>query len=241
MNFFGTDAFTYMANDGSADSNVATVTITVNTVNDAPSFIVGPSQMVAGDGQSVTVPGWATAISAGPANEGGQTVSFLVSNNANWLFMTQPTVDATGALTFATFAGAQGDAIVFVQAHDDGGTANGGIDTSTFQVFIIRVTSANQSPVANDDSATAASGVDTVIPVLANDSDPDGDALHIVRRRRCVERLGERQSGRLCRLSIGRRLRRARQLYLHHRRQPWRDVDGDGLRYGSGVVHAGAE
>ena len=30
------DSFTYKANDGTADSNVATVTITVNPVNDAP-------------------------------------------------------------------------------------------------------------------------------------------------------------------------------------------------------------
>ena len=35
-NFNGTDSFTYKANDGTADSNVATVTITVNPVNDAP-------------------------------------------------------------------------------------------------------------------------------------------------------------------------------------------------------------
>ena len=35
-NFNGTDSFTYQANDGTADSNVATVTITVNAVNDAP-------------------------------------------------------------------------------------------------------------------------------------------------------------------------------------------------------------
>ncbi len=33
----GTDSFTYTANDGALDSNVATVTITVNPVNDAPS------------------------------------------------------------------------------------------------------------------------------------------------------------------------------------------------------------
>ena len=32
----GTDTFTYKANDGEADSNIATVTITVNAVNDAP-------------------------------------------------------------------------------------------------------------------------------------------------------------------------------------------------------------
>ena len=35
-NYNGSDSFTYKANDGSADSNVATVSITVNAVNDAP-------------------------------------------------------------------------------------------------------------------------------------------------------------------------------------------------------------
>ena len=35
-NYNGTDSFTYKANDGTADSNVATVTITVTPVNDAP-------------------------------------------------------------------------------------------------------------------------------------------------------------------------------------------------------------
>ena len=35
-NFNGTDSFTYTASDGTAASNVATVTITVTGVNDAP-------------------------------------------------------------------------------------------------------------------------------------------------------------------------------------------------------------
>ena len=35
-NFNGTDSFTYTASDGTAASNVATVTITVTAVNDAP-------------------------------------------------------------------------------------------------------------------------------------------------------------------------------------------------------------
>ena len=34
--YYGTDSFIYMANDGSADSNTATVTININPVNDAP-------------------------------------------------------------------------------------------------------------------------------------------------------------------------------------------------------------
>ena len=35
-NFVGTDAFTYTASDGETSSSTATVTITVNPVNDAP-------------------------------------------------------------------------------------------------------------------------------------------------------------------------------------------------------------
>src|SRR6185436_12866659 len=37
LNFNGVDSFTYRANDGTADSNVATVTINVTPVNDVPS------------------------------------------------------------------------------------------------------------------------------------------------------------------------------------------------------------
>src|SRR5207302_6668871 len=36
LNFNGSDSFTYKANDGTTDSNVATVTIAINAVNDAP-------------------------------------------------------------------------------------------------------------------------------------------------------------------------------------------------------------
>ena len=35
-NYTGTDSFTYRANDGQANSNTATVTITINAVNDPP-------------------------------------------------------------------------------------------------------------------------------------------------------------------------------------------------------------
>src|SRR6185436_3707401 len=35
-NFNGTDSFTFTANDGSVDSNTATISLTVNPVNDAP-------------------------------------------------------------------------------------------------------------------------------------------------------------------------------------------------------------
>ena len=37
----GTDSFTFIANDGSTDSNIATVTVTINPVNDPPVAIGG--------------------------------------------------------------------------------------------------------------------------------------------------------------------------------------------------------
>ena len=45
-NFNGEDSFTYRANDGQADSNLATVTITVNPINDPPVADAGPAQTV---------------------------------------------------------------------------------------------------------------------------------------------------------------------------------------------------
>ncbi len=79
-NYFGPDSFTFKAIAGtwssggfnvamSSDSGVATVSITVNPVNDAPSFTAGPNQTVNQDVPAQTVLGWATSLSAGPANE----------------------------------------------------------------------------------------------------------------------------------------------------------------------------
>src|SRR5207244_7485871 len=57
-----------------------TFTITVLAVNDAPSFTKGANQSVNEDASAQTVAGWATALSAGPPDEAGQTLNFIVSN-----------------------------------------------------------------------------------------------------------------------------------------------------------------
>jgi len=44
LNYFGTDSFTYMANDGEFNSLIATVTIVINPVNDAPVANAGLDQ-----------------------------------------------------------------------------------------------------------------------------------------------------------------------------------------------------
>ncbi len=42
-NFFGTDSFTYTVSDGKGGTNVATVNVTVTSVNDAPVAVRRPS------------------------------------------------------------------------------------------------------------------------------------------------------------------------------------------------------
>ncbi|MGH8580900.1 MAG: Ig-like domain-containing protein [Gammaproteobacteria bacterium] len=153
--FFGTDTFTYHANDGTSDSNVATATITVNAVNDTPSFTAGPNQTVLEDTGAVTV-AWATGISAGPANESGQTFTFLVSNNNALLFSAQPAVSSSGVLTFTPAPNANGSATVTVTLQYNGGTANGGVDTSGQQGFTITVMAVNDPPVVTPPAAYAA-------------------------------------------------------------------------------------
>ena len=118
-------------------------------VNDAPSFALpaSPNQTVFEDAGAQSLAAFATGISAGPANEAGQVLTFHVSNNNNALFSAQPALDpTTGDLTFTPAADANGSATVSVYLMDDGGTANGGADTSATQTFLIQVTPVNDVP-----------------------------------------------------------------------------------------------
>jgi hypothetical protein len=134
--------------DGGADAAAAaqTFTITVVSLNDAPTFTKGADATVPEDGGAQTVAGWATALSAGPANESGQTYAFTVTTDTAALFAAGPAVSPAGALTFTPAANAAGTARVYVRLADDGGTANGGADTSGVQAFSITVTPVNDAP-----------------------------------------------------------------------------------------------
>ena len=144
--YYDSDSFSYTIEDNHGATDTADVNVTVTAVNDAPSFAKGSDQGVNEDAGSQTVATWATAISAGPTNESGQTVIFLVSNDNNGLFSQQPDVSADGTLTFTPAPDAYGTAEVAVQALDNGGTANGGDNTSDAQTFIITVMAINDAP-----------------------------------------------------------------------------------------------
>ena len=158
-NYNGTDSFTYRANDGTLNSNLATVTINISAVNDAPSFNLPttPNQIVNEDAGAQTVNGFATNISKGPANENGQVVSFAVTNDQNALFSDQPQISPSGTLTYTPAANASGAASVTVRATDNGGKANGGDDESAPQSFTITVNAVNDLPTVTLNGPTGVS------------------------------------------------------------------------------------
>jgi len=138
------------SNGGINTSDPVVLTITIDPVNDAPTFTKGVNQTINEDAAAVTVNGWATNIRTGPtttlANEGTQLATFLVSTNNDSLFSAAPTISPTGTLTYTAAPDAFGTAVVSVSLQDDGGTDNGGVDTSPVQLFTVVVRSVNDAP-----------------------------------------------------------------------------------------------
>jgi hypothetical protein len=138
---FGTSTITVTVNGTNSQSMTDTFVLTVNAVNDAPSFTKSADQTVNNNAGAQTVTNWATSISPGPANESGQTVTFQVTGNSNpSLFTAAPSISATGTLSYQPAANAGGTAAITITLKDNGGTLNGGQDTSAPQTFNITVT-----------------------------------------------------------------------------------------------------
>src|SRR5205814_1765500 len=128
---------------GGVDTSAAqTFTISVIAVNDAPSFTKGADQRLLEGAAPQTVLNWATRMSAGPADETGQALNFILTSDNPALFSVQPSIAANGTLTYAiapSLSGINHVARVSVRLHDNGGIASGGIDTSAAQVLVISV------------------------------------------------------------------------------------------------------
>ena len=153
-----------------------TAAITVLSVNDVPSFTKGGDQVVAEDAGAQSVAGWATSLSRGPANESGQTLAFAITGNSNAaLFSAGPTVSPTGTLTFTPAANANGTSTISLVIADNGGTANGGIDTSAAQSFVVSVGAVNDAPACADDAAST--DEDTPLNDSLACTDVEGDTL----------------------------------------------------------------
>ena len=153
------------ANGGIDTGTTATFNINVTSVNDVPSFTGGPDQTANEDDPAITIANWATNISAGPADESTQTLTFQVTNDNNALFSVQPAISSDGTLTYTLAADMRGTAHVTVRLKDDGGTANGGVDTTAEYVFDIVVNPVNDQPyftVGTDQTVLEDSGAQSI-------------------------------------------------------------------------------
>jgi uncharacterized repeat protein (TIGR01451 family) len=183
-NYNGTDTFTYVANDGVADSQAVTVLLNILSVNDQPSFVAGGNVTVTQNSVTRTIEAWATAISAGPSNEATQSLQFMPSVNRPELFSVPPHVSPTGTLTFQPAPGAYGIATVSLVLRDDGGTERSGIDTSVEQKFTIEITKLNVPPVVNilhpTNGAVYIAGMRLTVVAEAADSDGEITSLELL-------------------------------------------------------------
>jgi len=190
--FFGIATFTYRASDGVGLSTIATVTVTVTAVNDAPARTAGAVADLAVLEDSGTTGLGLGALSyiTGPANEAAQTLTYTVTAvpaaALGDIVLTDGVTAVTAGSTylladirgmqFRTALDAFGAGSFSFTVSDDGGVLNGGVDTLT-ESLDISVTGVNDSPTALADGG-AGFGTDedsafTTGNVLANDTDPD--------------------------------------------------------------------
>ncbi len=165
LGFVGADIFTYTVEDDSgAASNTATVTVTVNLVNDPPvafDDFANTNENIPvvidvltndSDPDGNLVPSSVT-VTGGPSN-GGTSVNVT-----------------TGAVTYTPDLGFVGVDIFTYTVEDDSGAVS---NTATVTVTVNVV---NDPPVAFDDFANTNEDIPVVIDVLTNDSDPDGNLV----------------------------------------------------------------
>ena len=132
----------------SLSTETGSFTLTVNALNDTPSFTKGADQSALASSGPQSIAGWATNIDDGDP-EVTQTLTFIVTNSNNAIFSAQPAVDpATGTLTF-TPSDVGGNATVSVSLQDSGSTS--AVQTFTISVvpLAIRVTNRDNSGVGS--------------------------------------------------------------------------------------------
>jgi len=161
----GQDSFTYVANDGISDSNVATVTINVSETN-LPPEVVNPGTQDSTETDPVSL-----AIVASDPN--GDVLSYSATGLPTGLEIDSASGVISGSLAYEAVAHPD-TAATFAVTVD---VADGRLVSSVN--FDWNIDDLNQDPDAVDDSATT--GIDTpvTVAVLSNDSDADGDTLAV--------------------------------------------------------------
>lgn len=156
-NYFGSDSFTYVVSDGDL-SDSAPVSITVTPVNDAP--VAADDAANTAEGASVTVDVLANDIDL----EGDQLTVTAAGQPAHGTASL-----VSGGVRYTPEAGFSGSDSFTYTVSDGAAT-----DSATVSVTIAP---GNHPPLTNTDSASTSEARPVTINVLANDTDPDGDAL----------------------------------------------------------------
>ena len=172
--FYGTGALTITSNDqgatgsGGALSDSDSVVITVNPVNDQPTLNAIADETVNEDAAEQTVA--LGGIGSGAANE-SQTLT-VTASSSNTALIPDPTVvytspNASGSLKYTPVANQHGTATITVTVTDNGGTANGGVDTQDAHLHRSRSAPSTTRPASRkggDQTVNEDSGAQTVTP-----------------------------------------------------------------------------
>ncbi len=158
--FNGSDSFTYVVKDDSdATSNIATVSLTITAVNDAPvasndnvTLLEDASLNINALGNDSDVDGSIQAATLVLVEPPAQGIASVLSGVINYT----PDADFNGA-----------DSLSYRVQDDSGAWSN----TAT---VVMTITAVNDEPLANNDSASTSEDSAVVIDVAANDSDIDG-------------------------------------------------------------------
>ncbi|WP_291995607.1 tandem-95 repeat protein [Candidatus Accumulibacter sp. ACC003] len=160
-NWYGDDRFTYRLRGDGVESAVATVSVTVTPVNDAPTIV---ARSVALDEDSEVV----LDLLADASDVDGDALQFVTESPQHGTLSGW----ADGTISYRPAPDFNGQDS-FVWRVSDG-------ELSTESVLRITVKAVNDAPVAADDDATLAEDDRIVLDLLANDDDVDGDALSVL-------------------------------------------------------------
>jgi len=160
-NYNGPDSFTFKVNDGTADSNVATVSITVNAVNDAP---VAANLSIATNANTAKT----VVLTATDADTASLTYAVKTGPAHGSLSGAAPN------LTYTPAAGYSGpDSFTYV--------ANDGQTDSALATVTIAVASPLTDPTAHDQTVKVKEDCVVLIRLIATDSDGSKLRYKIVR------------------------------------------------------------
>src|SRR5206468_315573 len=126
-NYNGLDSFSYKANDGTADSNVATVTITISPVNDAPAAANNNYSTNEDATLTVNAPG---VLANDSDIDSAALTAIKMSNPAHGTV----TLNANGSFVYTPSANYHGPDSFTYAAND--GTSNSAIATVTISVIV---------------------------------------------------------------------------------------------------------